>query len=178
MKSRLRACFLWAFFTKMQVSHCPLVTVPQPFWIHTSKHQLKKRAARHPCNTGQAHKRFSSSFYLCKKKGHAYSCFFPRIQIPATCEVAERACNKKVPSHGVTSADSNTEVGNNRSPPTGAPFNRWKDSQQRWHTQLALPPHCQPKTHRIFPRPFTRGLLNRWFSEGKSSGAKQTMIMN
>lgn len=40
---------------------------------------------------------------------------------------------------------------------------------------LPSPPHCQPKPRLIFPRPFTRGLLKGWFSEGKNMRAKQRL---
>lgn len=64
--------FCLGFFTKIQVSPCPSFTVPQPFWMNTSKHQLKKWAARHPYNAGQTYQYFSFGFFACVK-GHAYS---------------------------------------------------------------------------------------------------------
>lgn len=45
------------------------------------------------------------------------------------------------------------------------------------HTLLS-PPSCQPtqpKMCLIFPRSFTGGSLNRWFSEGKNLGVKQRL---
>lgn len=173
MKSHLPACFVWAFFTKNQVSHCPLFTVPQPFWMNTSKHQLKKWAARHPCNAGQTHQCFSFCFFACVK-GHAYS---PQNTNPSHLQGGRESrqpkgaipwCHQGCPWHRggeqqVTSC--------RRLPLTGG-----KDVT---HTHPALPSRLPAHIAQITPKSskalHTRGSLNKWFSEGKSLEAKQRL---
>lgn len=171
MKSHLPACFVWAFLPKFRS-----VTVPrsQCHSYSENTHQSISWKSELPdtpaTQTGQAHKHFYF-FYLCGRQ-----CLFPRMQIPATCEVAERAGNQKVPPCGVTSAAPGTEVGNRGSPPAGAPFNR----QQGWPTTLAHTP-CPPLLTASPHSPkharalHARGSLNRGFSEGKNLGAKQKL---
>lgn len=170
MKSHLPACFVCAFLPKFR---SVTVLYSQSHSHSEYTHQSITWKIELPDTPAMQvrHTNIFLPFFACVK-GQTYS---PRTQIPATCEVAEKADNQKVPSHGVTSAVPDTEVGNNRPPPTGTPFNRC----QGWPTALAhslpSPPHCQPKPCLIFPRPFTRGLLNGWFSEGKNLGAKQRL---
>lgn len=149
MKSHLPACFVWAFFPKFRS-----VTVPysQSHSHSECTHQSiswKSDLPDTPAMQVRHTNIFLLGFCLCKRP-----CFPPRTQIPATWEAAERAGNQKVPPHGVTSAAPDTEVGNNRSPPTGAPFNRW----QGQHTHPALPTASppSPKHSWFFPRPFTQ----------------------
>lgn len=151
MISHLPVCFVWAFLPKFRSvtvhysqSHSHSEYTHQSI---TWKIELPDTPAMQVRHTNI----FLLLFFACVK-GHTYS---PRTQIPATCEVAERADNQKVPSHGVTSAILNREARNNRSPPAGAPFNRC----QGWPTTLA---------HTACPPLPTASPNHAWSSQGPS----------
>lgn len=98
---------------------------------------LAEKAARHHCNAGQAHEHFS---FL---PGEQAMLIPPRTQNPATCEEADTAGKRKLPSHCPSQwgFPVSTEVGNNMSPPIAAHCNIWRAwSATHWATSCTYRP--------------------------------------
>lgn len=172
MKSHLPACFVWAFLPKIRS-----VTVPysqshsHSEWTHQSiswKSELPDTPATQVRHTNV----FLFVFCLCKRP-----CLFPpkhKSQPPARWqrEQATKRCHPMVsPGLPLTQRWGTTGHLLQELPLTGG-----KDGT---HTHPALPSRLPAHIAQITPKSskalHTRGSLNKWFSEGKSLGAKQRL---
>lgn len=165
MKSHPPVCFIWAFLTKFRS-----VTVPSSqFHSHSEyTHQKITQNSQLP-DTPAMQVRYTNIFLfflLCKRP-----CLLSpaRKSHPPARRQKEQATKRCHPM--VSPVLLLTEVGNNSSPPAGAPFRAERVAHTPCSPLLAASPHC-PK-HAWSSQGPPSGSLNRWFSEGKNLGAKQ-----
>lgn len=143
---------LFGLFSQNSGQSLSLIHSPTAILNACIKASAEKVICQTPLQCRSGIQTFSFLVFACVK-GHAFPP--PQNTNPSHLRGGRESRQPKGATpwcHQCCSPD--TEVGNNRSPPTGAPFNRW----QGWHTHPALPTASppSPKHSWFFPRPFTQ----------------------
>lgn len=174
MKSHLPACFVWVFFYQNSGQALSLIhSATATLKIHI-KASAEKVSCQTPLQRRSGTQKLLGFFCLCKRP-----CLFPpkrKSQPPARWqrERATKSCHPMVSPELLPARRWRTGHLLQELPSAGG-----KDGQQHRHTHPALPSplpaHTAQGTPDLPKALHTRGLLNRWSSEGKNLGAKQRL---